>query len=266
MTLPRGMDADTSETGHPPQGRYRAAVAALAGAQKSGAGVPLYTRYVNRPLGRRVAAAASVIGWSPNQVTVASGLLSAAGLALVMLVEPTAPIAAVAVVLLAAGYALDSADGQLARLTGQGGPAGEWLDHVVDAVRNPAIHLAILVSLYRFADVNAAVLLLPAAFVLVGCGRYVGQLLAEQLRRNSEASGAVAVEPEPPAPGQLRSLIQLPSDSGVVNFVFLLLPAPQLFVPVYAALLAANAVLAAASWHRRFAELRELGAHREEAA
>ena len=51
--------------------------------------------------------------------------------------------------LLILGYALDSADGQLARLLGGGTPEGEWLDHVIDSAKLATIHLAVLVSLYR---------------------------------------------------------------------------------------------------------------------
>ena len=52
--------------------------------------------------------------------------------------------------LLVVGYAFDAADGQLARLRGGGIIAGEWLDHMVDAIKVASLHLAVLVGLYRF--------------------------------------------------------------------------------------------------------------------
>ncbi|OAX67752.1 hypothetical protein A5N15_01010 [Rothia kristinae] len=51
--------------------------------------------------------------------------------------------AVIAALLFALGYAMDSADGQVARVTGASSPGGEWLDHVVDSVRVPAIHLTV---------------------------------------------------------------------------------------------------------------------------
>ena len=101
---------------------YRDHVARLAGAQKSGHGVPPYTRYINRPLGRRLAAMAAILRLTPNAVTGVSMLASYLGIALLCLVAPSQPVAIGVTLLLLLGYALDSADGQLARLTGRGGP------------------------------------------------------------------------------------------------------------------------------------------------
>ena len=47
---------------------YGQAVAELRGAQKSKRGVSLYSRFVNRPLGRLLAAAAYRARMTPNQV------------------------------------------------------------------------------------------------------------------------------------------------------------------------------------------------------
>ncbi|NDL58509.1 CDP-alcohol phosphatidyltransferase family protein [Phytoactinopolyspora mesophila] len=248
--------ADPPAPAHRRRGRFGAALNELSGAQKSQAGVPLYTRYVNRRLGRYAAAWAYTVRLTPNQVTGLSALCSAAALALVVTVSPALWLALTATVLLVIGYALDSADGQLARLTGSGGPAGEWLDHVVDAARNPALHLALLISLYRFADLPDWVLLLPMLFLLTTMVRFFGQMLAEQLRRR---------EPMPsPADAQTdqkgRSIIQLPSDPGVINLVFVFLAWPWVFVWVYAGLLGANMLLALASLVRRFREMRHLQA------
>ncbi|RBL82322.1 CDP-alcohol phosphatidyltransferase, partial [Streptomyces cavourensis] len=48
----------------------------LRGAQKSAKGVSLYSRYVNRPAGRVLAAGAYRAGLTPNQVTLISGLFT----------------------------------------------------------------------------------------------------------------------------------------------------------------------------------------------
>ena len=70
-------------------------------------------------------------------------------LALLCLVEPGPVVAVGVTVLLLLGYALDSADGQVARLSGRSGPAGEWLDHVTDQARTVSLHMAVLIWLYR---------------------------------------------------------------------------------------------------------------------
>lgn len=88
---------------------YRASVERLASAQKPGLGVPPYTRFVNRPMGRRLAAAAHVVGLSPDQVTGLSMLASGVGLALLVLVTPSAPLGVLVGLLMVLGYALDSA-------------------------------------------------------------------------------------------------------------------------------------------------------------
>ncbi|HEX5568181.1 MAG TPA: CDP-alcohol phosphatidyltransferase, partial [Streptomyces sp.] len=48
--------------------RFRCALGGLSAAQKPGRGVSLYSRYVNRPAGRLLAAAAHALGMSPGQV------------------------------------------------------------------------------------------------------------------------------------------------------------------------------------------------------
>ena len=62
------------------------------------------------------------------------------------------------------GYALDSADGQLARLRGGGSLTGEWLDHVIDSFKISTLHLAVLVMAYRFFPTPTWWLLVPLVF------------------------------------------------------------------------------------------------------
>src|SRR4051794_1561474 len=109
---------------------YRGAVERLASAQKSAKGGSLYSRYVNRPVGRVLAAGAYRAGLTPNQVTLVSAAFSYGAVAALAAAAPSWGLAAAVYAALALGFAFDSADGQLARLLGAGGPAGEWLDHV----------------------------------------------------------------------------------------------------------------------------------------
>lgn len=234
-----------------PKLTWSEAYAELRRAQKPGAGVPLYTRYVNRPLGRMVAATGVFLGVTPNQVTMASGFLSALGFAVLIVMPTSLWVAVLSTVLLVIAYVFDSADGQLARVTNSGGPAGEWLDHVIDAGRHLAMHLALTIALYRFSDAKPWMLALPMIFALAGTVRFFALILAEQLRARQDQPAALK-----PEGGSLAgSLLQLPSDTGVINLVVLLLPWLPLFLVGYGLLLIANVFLTVASLHRRYREL-----------
>ena len=243
MTVEAGSPASTGA-------RYRQGLAALGSAQKPGAGVPAYTRWVNRRLARHVAASAYALGWTPNAVTAASAVLSLVAM-IVMLVVPPVPLLGLPVAaLFAAGYLLDSADGQLARLTGTGSPAGEWLDHVVDAIRTPAIHLAAAIAVWRFAG-ESPLTIVAFAFLLLSVGQFMSQILAEQLARGRTA--------EAQEDGRLRSWLLLPTDAGAVCWMFLVWGAPVAFAVVYTAMFAMNLVHTAASMRRKYRKLRTIG-------
>ena len=131
------------------RGTYAEAVARLAHAQKGARNAPAYSRWVNRPIGRRFAALAYLAGLSPDRVTGMSGCFTFAGIGLIAVSGPSPAVGLVVALLLVIGYALDSADGQLARLQGGDTLRGEWLDHVTDAVKIASLHLAVVICWYR---------------------------------------------------------------------------------------------------------------------
>ncbi|WP_217181698.1 CDP-alcohol phosphatidyltransferase family protein [Streptomyces sp. AC495_CC817] len=227
---------------------FRSYLADLNRAQKSGAGVPAYTRWVNRRLARGVAASAAALGLSPNAVTMASAALSAAGLAVMIAVGPTWWSALLTGALLAAGYVFDSADGQVSRLTGTSSPAGEWLDHVVDAIRTPAIHLTVAVAVMLHEPQLVWLAVVALLFTIMSVGQFMSQILAEQLVRNS---GGEAAE----ANGARKSIMLLPTDTGVLCWSFALWCVPPVFAVVYSALFAINLVHTAASMRRKYRKL-----------
>jgi len=229
----------------------------LGTAQKGAKGAPAYSRFVNRKLGRLLAAVAFHLRLTPNAVTGISALFTFSGIAVLALVRPSWPMGIAVGLLLVAGYAFDAADGQLARLRGGGSPAGEWLDHMVDALKIASLHLALLVGLYRFEPVERGlVLLLPLAFSVVSVVLFFGTLLNESLR--AQHGVTTRATPTGERPSVLRSLVVVPTDYGLLCLVFLLLGAPYVFLAVYAvvcALTAAYLVLAAVRWFREMGEL-----------
>lgn len=224
------------------------AIRSLAVAQKPGRGVSLYSRYINRPLGRLLAAVSHAIGLSPNQVTLISAVLTSAGIVMIATIEPSTPMAVGVTAALLLGFAFDSADGQLARLRGGGSPVGEWLDHIVDSGKMVALHGAVLVFLYRFADLpDDRLLLVPLGFQLVAVVMFAGGLIADLLMRGQPVRSDRPVSLS-------RAVLLLPVDYGVLCFVFLFLAVPTVFVAVYAGLFVVNAVLLpvlVVRWFRR---------------
>lgn len=95
----------------------------LARAQKGHArGAPAYSVYVNRRIGRVLAAVAYRIGLTPNQVSIISAVHSFVAIGLIAFGPVNVPMGLLIALLLVLGYAWDSADGQVARLRGGGSP------------------------------------------------------------------------------------------------------------------------------------------------
>lgn len=233
-----------------------AAYEALTKAQKPPRGVSLYSRYINRRLGRMLAALSASLGVSPNVVTAISGLLTAAAVALVATMAPSLWLGITVALLLVLGFALDAADGQLARLLDRGSPAGEWLDHVVDAGKSVALHAAVLICFYRHFDLSTTWLLLPIGFQVVAVVVFAAGTLRELLGRIAARDGAPV--PTPARRPWWSAVVLLPLDAGILALAFVTLAWPQLFVVVYSALFLANLLVGATllvKWMRELTRL-----------
>lgn len=250
--------SQTSAEGRP---GFADTVRRLASAQKPPAkGSPAYSRFVNRKIGRVLAAGSYVAGLTPNQVTFISACWSALAIALIAVADPS-PLLAVGIAFsLLLGYAFDSADGQLARLRGGGSPAGEWLDHVVDSVKTSALHLAVLIGWYQHYDVEARTLLIPIAFTLVAAVFFFVQILTDQLRR------AHPTQAPPPADASwtatLRSIIVAPTDYGLLCLIFVLYAWEDGFITIYSLMLLGTTLFMVAAlpkWYREAAAFRPVG-------
>lgn len=236
---------------------YFDVVRRLEDAQKGAArGAPAYSRFVNRKIGRLLAAAVYKAGLSPNQVTGVSALHTFSAIALVVLFPPSWWLGIIVMVLLVLGYAWDSADGQVARLTGKGSPAGEWLDHIVDSIKVVTLPLALLAGLYRFETVDSVWLVVPLVNAITSSVMFFAMILTEQLRR---AHGVTSKAPTEGRMPWLRSVLALPTDYGVLCLSFILYGATTVFVGIYGLITLATVfflVLALPKWFR---DVRALG-------
>lgn len=234
---------------------FRESLSRLRSAQKPSVGTAAYSRFVNRPAGRYVAAAGHSVGMTPNQATVVSALLSGTGILLIAAAPRGVWLGPVVAALLALGYVMDSVDGQLARLSGGGSKSGEWLDHTVDCFKTSTLHLAVLISWYRFPVADSDwVLLVPVAFEVVAMATYFGLILMPTLRPKTTA-GAGTGEENP-----LRKWVLLLVDYGVVCWVFVLFGLDRLFLVGYSALAVAAALALALALRKWWQELRQLDA------
>jgi phosphatidylglycerophosphate synthase len=260
VNAPSGTaSAEASQTARPPQG-FGEALARLASAQKSNKGAPAYSRFVNRKLGRILAAVSYVAGLTPNQVTAISAAFTFTGIALIALVDPAPWLGVVVCLALVAGYAFDAADGQLARLRGGGSRSGEYLDHMVDSAKISALHLAVLISWYRFGELDrAAFLLIPIGFTVVAAVMFFGMILKDLLARAHRAATG-APPPAHAGSSTLRSLLVAPTDYGLLCVAFLLIGFPAVFQPLYGLFFAGNLLFlmaASVKWFREVGALDE---------
>ena len=234
-----------------PKASVRQVVAALANAQKSNRNAPAYSRWVNRPIGRVFAAVAFKLGLTPNQVTMLSAIFTFSGVGVVAAGSPA--LGWLVALLLVIGYALDSADGQLARLRGGGSASGEWLDHFFDALKAASLHVAVAIMWWRnLGSFPEWSLLVPLAFTIVASVYFFGMVLTEILLRR--AGPAATTAPGGERAPVLMSLIALVNDYGLICVSMFLMPWFDAWRWVYAVLMVGNLLLLAIQslrWYRR---------------
>jgi phosphatidylglycerophosphate synthase len=154
---------------------------------------------------------------------------------------------------LAAGYALDSADGQLARVRGGGTRAGEWLDHVADIAKISTLHSAVAIAALRYFDLGSLLYLaVPVIFLVANVTQFFGMMLRDKL---------AAAGPAPRAPAGSSSLlvafVLLPLDHGSLALAFLVLGWHTLFLWCYGLLALCTVVFAARSLTKAYRGLVE---------
>jgi phosphatidylglycerophosphate synthase len=237
---------------------YGSVLRRLAAAQKPAArSAPAYSRFVNRRLGRYLTAWAFRAGLTPNGVTAISAVWTFAALILLVVFPPSWILGIGVAIMLLVGYAFDSADGQLSRLTGRSSPAGEWLDHMVDATKVVSMPLALGLGFYLHSSTPVAWLIVPLISTIVSSVLFFGMILTEQLRRQH---GRVSLATDAPGrPSWMRAVLVLPMDYGVLCLSFVLLGWLPGFLVLYTLIVLATTLFlfaAAVSWFR---ELRSEG-------
>lgn len=237
-----------------PRARFDHARSRLGGAQKSNASVPAYLRYVNRKAGGLLAALAYALQLTPTQVTLLSSAVSFCGIAVLVLHAATVPAGIAVSLLLLLGYALDSADGQLARVRGGGSRAGEWLDHVADVAKISSLHSAVAISVLRYFDLDSLLYLaVPVIFLVANVTQFFGMMLRDKLTVPDPARRGSAGSSSP-----LVSLILLPLDHGSLGLAFLVLGAHSLFLWCYGLLALCTVLFAARSLTKAYRGLLEV--------
>lgn len=229
---------------------------ALASAQKSNRNAPAYSRWFNRPLGRIFAATGYKFGLTPNQITIMSAVFTFTGIIVLAFATPSWPLGFLIAFLLVMGYALDSADGQVARLQGGGSAAGEWLDHVIDSVKMGSIHLAVAVMWYRNLDAWPLwTVLIPLVFQVQSVANFSGIILTDLVMRAMGAKKPVLAKDEE-RPSIIMSLLGIPADYGFFSFTFVLLGWFSGWRLLYVVLTVLNVLLLMVlmvRWYRRVA-------------
>jgi phosphatidylglycerophosphate synthase len=231
--------------------RFGYARSRLAGAQKPTASTPAYLRFVNRKAGGLLAAAGYALRLTPTQVTVLSSVASFSAIAVLILRRPTALTGVVVSLLLLLGYALDAADGQLARVRGGGTKAGEWLDHVADIAKISSLHSAVAISVLRYFELDSLLYLaVPVIFLVANVTQFFGMMLRDKLTAATPAQ-----------PGQagssslLVAFLLQPLDHGSLALSFLVLGAHTLFLWCYGFLALCTALFAARSLTKAYRRL-----------
>jgi phosphatidylglycerophosphate synthase len=209
--------------------RFNYARSRLAGAQKPTASISVYLRFVNRKAGGVLAAVGYALRLTPTQVTLLSSAASFTGIAVLILHRSTVAAGIAVSLLLLLGYALDSADGQLARVQGSGSKAGEWLDHVTDIAKISLLHSAVAIAVLRNFELDSLLYLaVPVIFLVANVSQFFGMMLRDKLTEaNRSQPGATG------SSSMLVGWLLMPMDHGSLALAFLVLGVHELFLWAY---------------------------------
>jgi phosphatidylglycerophosphate synthase len=152
----------------------------------------LFTETVNQRIAAHMCVLAERLGLPPTALTMGNLVLGLGASVLVIVAAPgmaagtvAAPlVGVVALVLWQVAYALDCADGQLARVTGQASPAGGRLDILCDV----ALQISLVAAVSTVADAYTN---LPTWLVAVFSGTWMVNLVTSALQQTAAAASLV---------------------------------------------------------------------------
>lgn len=140
-----------------------------------------WTNYVNRPIALPLVQLFAAVRVGPNVVTSASLMVSVAAI-LILAQNPEAAVNRLSMaVLLQLSYALDIADGTLARLTRQTSVFGQWYDLVIDRLNHTIIVGGIMIVCWQQASAEYSYFHYHIALLMV-LGVSLAHLTAVNLR------------------------------------------------------------------------------------
>lgn len=245
---------------------YRDRFLRLKLAQKRRRGVPAYTLWINRPVGRAIAAAAPP-GVTPNQLTAVGAVLTYGALLWLLFLADGGLATAGIGVLLVVGFFFDSADGQLARLRSAGSLRGEWLDHLLDSGRIALLHLATFAFLIRTQVLPPALAgLVCGVFLVAATLIFFGGILYDKLAADLVGTDPTAAVQGAPPPSTLRSALMLPLDYGFLCAVYVLVAWPVVFCVAYVLLSLVKLLACGAFLRKWYGQLSRLDRSRSAAA
>ena len=175
----------------------------------------LYSEAVSQPLGSAIAYGAGRMGLSPSALTLVNLVLGVATSVSVVVLAPRMATGAVpawavglaALVAWQVAYALDCADGQLARATGQASAAGARLDVLCDVAAHIALVSALVSVTYAYRPGTPA--WLGAAFA----GTWMVNLVTSVMQSGPNAASMV------PSRTPAVRVVKLVRDPGAVFLV-----------------------------------------------
>lgn len=230
-----------------------ALLASMASAQKKRHGASLYLLWVNRPLGRLLAAIAYKRNLTPSAVTLAGGVITYAACGVIAINGESQLWAIVAAIALMIGYALDSADGQLARISGKTSLSGEFLDRCIDMGKFVLLHASIVAVLLRSDEVSGPLVGLAGTVFLASLVvQSFASILRTELSKRKPSDVLRSNASEYGLKDRFKSVFYLGKEYGTVCVFVAFLPLSVPFFTGYvilALITLGTALLFVVKWH-----------------
>lgn len=203
----------------------------LAASQKKGAGTPAYTRFVNRHLGRLLASVLAAFNFSPNIISLISSAITITCFIIFTLLSQVSIIQSSAlVILLYFAYALDSADGQVARLLDKQSKNGEWLDHTLDAIKIPLGHGVAILLIIKNIPTNKLLIIFYLTIISIASANFLSGILKSKLLSSPTTPKHKIIKGRNSV---IRSFLTLPLDYGLFILIFLFSFNSEWFINIY---------------------------------